>query len=87
MLGQADAVWGAASGAAGDSITPRPPRIVFVSYGHADADDFARRLKRDLEERAGATVWLDLERIEGGADWAAAIELSLIHISEPTRPY
>ena len=63
-----------ASDASGDDAAARPPCVVFVSYGHADADKFARRLKRDLEAHAGATVWLDLERIEGGADWAAAIE-------------
>ena len=74
MPGQADAAGGAAGAAEGDSVSRRPPHIVFVSYGHADADEFARRLKRDLEEQAGATVWLDLERIDGGSDWAAAIE-------------
>lgn len=43
------------------------PRL-FLSYGHADALDFALRLCADLEA-AGYDIWLDRERIRTGVPW------------------
>jgi WD40 repeat protein len=49
-------------------------RSVFISYGRADALDFARRLASDLEKRGGYQVWMDLENIEKGGLFEVRIE-------------
>jgi WD40 repeat protein len=49
---------------------------VFISYGRADASDFAGRLFRDLE-RDGFTVWMDRDRIDPGAPFDARIEAGI----------
>jgi hypothetical protein len=48
------------------------PRI-FISYARKDAADLAQRLQNDLSA-TGFDVWLDTQRIEGGASWTVAIE-------------
>ncbi|MGB7342471.1 MAG: DarT ssDNA thymidine ADP-ribosyltransferase family protein [Phototrophicaceae bacterium] len=46
---------------------------IFISYGRKDAGDLANRLKDDLMA-VGYSVWLDLNQIQGGADWSQQIE-------------
>jgi tetratricopeptide (TPR) repeat protein len=46
---------------------------VFISYGHADAAVFARKLKERLD-REGFLVWWDEDGIRAGEKWAEAIE-------------
>jgi hypothetical protein len=49
---------------------------VFVSYARKDGEHLAQHLKRDLEV-AGFDVWLDTERIGGGATWGREIEYAI----------
>ena len=49
---------------------------VFLSYSHRDDADVARRLKDDLEMH-GYEVWLDIERIESGTNWAVQIQQAI----------
>ena len=58
----------------GPSPTPAQPAQVFISYGRADAMDFAKRLAADLQARANYRVFLDLESIEKGGLWEVRIE-------------
>lgn len=51
-------------------------RAAFVSYGHTDAPDFARRLRDDLAS-SGCSVWLDIDNIEVGANWDVKIEAGI----------
>ncbi len=46
---------------------------VFISYAHSDGRDLARRLAADLAA-SGHNVWLDQNRLSGGASWSAEIE-------------
>ena len=46
---------------------------IFISYARKDAAKLALRLQKDLTA-AGFDVWLDTERIGGGASWTVAIE-------------
>src|SRR5206468_4557346 len=64
---------GSESPAASLSGLPASLRAVFVSYGQADAPEFARRLRDDLSA-AGCRVWLDIDAIEEGAQWDVRIE-------------
>ena len=57
--------------------TVRQPRMVFLSYAHADASGFAERLVRDIETRAHK-VWWDSARIEGGARFDIRIERGIL---------
>src|SRR6266571_1708259 len=41
---------------------------VFISYARADGEDFARKLREDLEA-AGIPCWMDRFGMEGGHDW------------------
>lgn len=47
---------------------------VFVSYGHADATDFVTRLRAELEQRGISPIWLDLEMIDAGDEFWAAMQ-------------
>ena len=49
-------------------------KSVFISYGRADALDFAKRLATDLEKRGRYEVWMDLEGIEKGGLFEVRIE-------------
>jgi NB-ARC domain/TIR domain/WD domain, G-beta repeat len=51
-------------------------RRVFISYARKDGDKLAVRLQKDLEAK-GFEVWLDKQRIEGGANWTAEIEKAI----------
>ncbi len=51
----------------------QPPQV-FISYGRADALDFAKRLAGDLQLRACYRVFLDLESMDKGGLWEARIE-------------
>jgi hypothetical protein len=51
----------------------RVARRVFISYVRKDPTDSAHAL-RDPLRGAGADVWLDTERIRGGASWGKDIE-------------
>src|SRR5258706_1282624 len=46
---------------------------VFVSYARRDGSELAVRLQKDLMA-AGFEVWLDTQRIGGGASWTLEIE-------------
>src|SRR5438552_3519606 len=46
---------------------------IFVSYARRDGAELAVRLRKDLTA-AGFEVWLDSERIGGGASWTVEIE-------------
>src|SRR5262245_32381291 len=52
------------------------PKKVFLSYARKDGVRLARLLSEDLT-RAGFDVWLDTERIRGGAIWSRDIERSI----------
>lgn len=49
-------------------------KLVFISYGRADGMAFAQRLAKDLEDKGGCRVWLDLRSIEKGAPFEIEIE-------------
>ena len=46
---------------------------IFVSYARKDGAEPALRLQKDLTA-AGFEVWIDTQRIEGGASWTVEIE-------------
>ncbi len=43
--------------------------MLFLSYGHADAQELADRLCADLEALGGYEVWQDTKGIRAGSDW------------------
>src|SRR5450631_2681779 len=49
------------------------PQRIFVSYARKDAVALALRLQTDLTAK-GFEVWLDTQRIAGGASWTVEIE-------------
>lgn len=49
---------------------------IFISYGRKDARGLAVRLRDDIM-RVGYSVWLDMEEIPGGVDWAERIEQAI----------
>ena len=49
---------------------------IFMSYARSDGAATARRLECDLRNH-GYDPWLDVDRIEGGASWAAKIEQAI----------
>ena len=58
---------------------------IFLSYGHDDHAEIARKLKADLEAR-GHEVWFDEERLQAGEDWESCIERGIDWASaEPGR--
>jgi WD40 repeat protein len=58
---------------------------IFLSYGHDEYSDLARKLKQDLEAR-GNEVWFDEQQLTVGADWETRIEQGLEWAaSEPNR--
>src|SRR6516225_8437914 len=50
--------------------------MVFLSYARKDGRDAALRLKSELESNR-LVVWMDAERIEGGASWTREIEQAI----------
>ena len=70
--------------AAGSPDRAATMRTAFVSYGHADAPEFARRLRDDLTA-AGCRVWLDIDAITEGAHWDVRIEACLLYTSPSPR--
>lgn len=52
------------------------PSKIFLSYGHDEYADIARRLKQDLEA-LGFEVWMDEDGIRPTNDWQIAIELGI----------
>ncbi|MCX5800583.1 MAG: TIR domain-containing protein [Candidatus Eisenbacteria bacterium] len=53
---------------------------IFISYGHADGEAFAGRLRRDLET-TGYVVWWDESGIRLSQPWDAAIERAILDSS------
>ena len=51
-------------------------RRVFISYARKDGADAAQSIRKALRE-AGCEVWLDTDRIRGGASWGKDIEDAL----------
>ena len=49
---------------------------VFISYGHADAFEFASRLRSDLV-RHGYKAWMDNKTLQGGTNWVIEIEIGI----------
>src|SRR5688572_4299290 len=45
---------------------------IFISYAHSDGAEAAEQLLHELRERHD--VWLDRERLNGGASWSKTIE-------------
>ena len=56
---------------------PAEKRLVFISYGHADAESLALRLEADLT-RAGCQVWLDKSKMRAGRSWEEQIEREIL---------
>jgi WD40 repeat protein len=54
-------------------MPPAKNGTVFLSYARKDGREAALHLKRELEKN-DLTVWMDMERIEGGANWSREIE-------------
>ncbi|MBD0278171.1 MAG: toll/interleukin-1 receptor domain-containing protein, partial [Flavisolibacter sp.] len=50
--------------------------MIFFSYSHTDASDFALRLYSDLQ-KVGADVWIDQLDITGGKRWDVEISKAL----------
>lgn len=48
---------------------------IFISYNSSDID-FAENLKHKIEQ-AGLTVWMDIERLHGGATWRGEIDQAI----------
>jgi WD40 repeat protein len=67
-----------AASAGAESKPQKIPRRVFISYSRKDGSDAAHRL-RDALITAGCDVWLDTDRIRGGASWSKDIEAALNH--------
>ena len=65
-----------AASAGAESTPQKSPRRVFISYSRKDGSDTAHRL-RDTLKAAGCDVWLDTDRIRGGASWSKDIETAL----------
>ncbi|MEP7307269.1 MAG: TIR domain-containing protein [Acidobacteriota bacterium] len=59
-----------------DSPAAARPRV-FISYGHADAEDLAVRLENDLG-LAGFNAWRDNTRLCAGTSWEAQIEREIL---------
>jgi len=60
------------------NVTAPPANGVFISYRRNDAGPYARLLKVQLSQNlAGAPVFMDLDSIEAGIDFAEAIEAGL----------
>jgi WD40 repeat protein len=58
---------------------------IFLSYGHDEHFELARKLKRDIEAR-GHEVWIDEEHLSPGTDWETGIEQGLDWAaSDPAR--
>jgi WD40 repeat protein len=53
-------------------------RRVFISYARKDGTELAKRLQGDLSS-SGYDVWVDTQRIAGGASWTKEIENALDH--------
>ncbi len=58
-------------------MTSTSSHRIFISYGHGDAADLARRLRDDLEQ-LGHRVWLDESGIRGGPAWEDQIEREIL---------
>jgi WD40 repeat protein len=54
-------------------VTDVGQQRIFVSYARRDAAELALRLQKDLTAK-GFEVWLDTQRIAGGASWTVEIE-------------
>ncbi len=65
-----------AASAEAEPRAERAPRRVFISYARKDGSGTAHRL-RDTLNAAGCVVWLDTDRIRGGASWSKEIEAAL----------
>jgi hypothetical protein len=49
---------------------------VFISYARADGANAATRLRAELE-RAGFTVWRDIEGMQGGKAWRDQLQAAI----------
>ena len=54
-------------------MPPTEPLRVFISYARKDGSALAQRLQSNLATR-GFDIWLDTQRISGGAVWSTEIE-------------
>jgi len=57
-------------------MPPSASARVFISYARKDGVELAQRLQTDLI-KSGFDVWLDTQRIAGGATWTIEIETAL----------
>ena len=58
-------------------MTGTPSHRIFISYGHKDAVELARRLRDDLE-KLGHRVWLDESGMRAGPAWEEQIEREIL---------
>lgn len=56
-----------------DLKSPDKKLSIFLSYGHDEFADIARRLKKDIESR-GHKVWFDEEKLKAGKLWEDYIQ-------------
>jgi WD40 repeat protein len=54
-------------------VTPSAQLRIFISYARKDGTALAQRLQSDLAKQ-GFDVWLDTQRLRGGAVWSVEIE-------------
>ena len=66
----------------------RPPRST-LDRSSAASDVYKRQVQQDVPEnlKTKRIFTLDMAALVAGAKYKGEFELSLIHISEPTRPY
>ena len=57
------------------------PLRIFISYGHDEHEDLARRLREDLQSR-GHQVWFDRAELRPGVDWESHIDSGLEWLAE-----
>ena len=72
---------------AGEHMSACTDQGVFISYRREDTGPYARLLKVKLSERfPDAQVFMDLDSIEAGLDFAEVIESALALVRGPGRP-
>ena len=59
--------------------TPSNHPRIFISYARSDGEDFAKNLRRRLEDK-GFSLWQDRTSLEGGKDWWQQIVEALNHV-------
>ena len=70
------------------NLLPKFPKLKYVSIGNGDEKNNLEKLKKELGLTNEVTfIYRSTEQEKVGLLEESDILLSLIHISEPTRPY